>query len=66
MFACTAAGAELWVAWVIAVRTGGSAERSRPLTHLGLQKRSPAVADIIGACLVWTVAMISSGSIPCK
>lgn len=33
---------------------------------LGFQRRSPAVADIIGARLVWTAAMISSGSMPCR
>ena len=30
------------------------------------QRRSPALADIIGARLVRTAVMISSGSIPCR
>jgi hypothetical protein len=34
--------------------------------RVGRQSRSPAVADIIGARLAWTVAMISSVSMPCR
>ncbi len=30
------------------------------------QSRRPALAGIIGARLAWTVAMISSVSIPCR
>jgi hypothetical protein len=36
-----------------------------PLHAVG-QSRSPALADIIGARRVRTVAMISSGSMPCR
>ena len=45
------------------------AERERRGAPAGdpfAQSRSPALADIIGARRVRTVAMISSGSIPCR
>jgi hypothetical protein len=38
-----------------------------PLTPFRVvQSCSPAVADIIGARRAWTVAMISSASMPCR
>ena len=38
-----------------------------PLTRLRIaQSCRPALADIIGARLAWTVAMISSVSMPCR
>jgi hypothetical protein len=54
------------------VRTLASLGRSGsavalPLVVAGFdQSRSPALADIIGARRMWTVAMISSGSSPCR
>ncbi len=43
----------------------GASARSH-VRVLVAQSRSPAVADIIGARLAWTVAMISSVSMPCR
>jgi hypothetical protein len=41
-------------------------ERRRAPRSWVAQSRSPALADIIGARRMWTVAMISSGSISWK
>jgi hypothetical protein len=38
----------------------------RALPRSNLQIWSPALADIIGARRAWTVAMISSVSMPCR
>jgi hypothetical protein len=59
------------LAFVLEAVVGSSGQRERlpPLPLVAnrvAQKRSPAVADIIGARLAWTVAMISSVSIPCR
>lgn len=43
----------------------GALGNSRPWTSEP-QSRRPAVADIIGARRVWTAAMISSVSMPCR
>jgi hypothetical protein len=63
MFSCMAARAKFWLTGVIRAAAG---RRTRRLAGRmrWLQRRSPAVADIIGARRVWTVVMISSGSIP--
>jgi hypothetical protein len=46
--------------------SSGSGSGAPAVRALGAQSWSPAVADIIGARRAWTVAMISSVSMPCK
>jgi hypothetical protein len=50
------------LAWVEWERRSAPTRRARAVD----QRRSPALADIIGARRMRTVAMISSGSIPCR
>jgi hypothetical protein len=65
----TAADERRWswgALWSVLVSQGEAGAPPALPQHAVDQSRSPALADIIGAWRVLTVAMISSGSIPCR